>query len=150
MQNVIKLTLAPPDPILGRHPAPAPELEVIGGDEHYVVEKILDSRIFRRKLQYKVRWEGYDQGHDSWAYATDVFSPDLVAEFHATNPRAPKTIQRVHSDPTIDWEMEKILAQRYSRRGHQLLVKWKGLSHSFNSWECPTDQAFFCTPTEGS
>jgi hypothetical protein len=43
--NVVKLTLAPPDPIPSRHAPPPPPPELIDGEEEYVVEKILDSRI---------------------------------------------------------------------------------------------------------
>jgi hypothetical protein len=44
--NVVKLTLAPPDPIPGRHVPPPPPPELIDGEEEYIVEKILDSRMF--------------------------------------------------------------------------------------------------------
>ncbi|CAJ0938719.1 unnamed protein product, partial [Ranitomeya imitator] len=38
---------------------PAPVL--VEGELEYVVEKILDSRVSRRKLQYLVKWKGYGQ-----------------------------------------------------------------------------------------
>jgi hypothetical protein len=44
--NVVKFTLAPMDPIPGRHVPPPPPPELIDGEEEYVVEEILDSRIF--------------------------------------------------------------------------------------------------------
>jgi hypothetical protein len=44
--NVVKLTLALPDPIPGRHVPPPPPPELINGEEEYVVKKILDSRMF--------------------------------------------------------------------------------------------------------
>ena len=50
--NVVKLTPAPPDPIVGRRRTPPPPPELIDGEEEYVVEEILDSRMFWRKLQY--------------------------------------------------------------------------------------------------
>ena len=57
--NVVKLTPAPADPILGRRRPPPPPPELINGEEEYLVEEILDSRMFRRRLQYLVKWEGY-------------------------------------------------------------------------------------------
>src|SRR6266446_2013281 len=57
--NVVKLTLVPMDPIAGRHAPPPPPPELIDGEEEYVVEEIRDSRMFRRRLQYLVKWEGY-------------------------------------------------------------------------------------------
>ena len=49
--NVIKLTLAPTDPIAGRHALPLPLPELIDGKEEYVVEEILNSHMFHQKLQ---------------------------------------------------------------------------------------------------
>ncbi len=44
--NVVKLTLAPEDPIVGRRRDPPPPPELIDGEEEYIVEKILNSRMF--------------------------------------------------------------------------------------------------------
>jgi hypothetical protein len=44
--NVIKLTLAPSDPIPGRHAPPPPPLELIDSEEEYIFKEILDSRMF--------------------------------------------------------------------------------------------------------
>ena len=44
--NVIKLTLAPPDSIPGRHAPPPPPWELMDGEEEYIVEEILDRRMF--------------------------------------------------------------------------------------------------------
>ena len=57
------------------------------------MEEILDSRMFRKKLQFKVRWEGYGTEHDSWEYATEVHAPRLVKEFYQKNPTAPRFIR---------------------------------------------------------
>jgi hypothetical protein len=57
--NVVKLTPAPPDPIPSRHVPPPPPPELIDGEEEYIIEEILDSRMFRRWLQYLVKWDSY-------------------------------------------------------------------------------------------
>jgi len=44
--NIVKLTLAPDDPTFGRCQNPLPPLELVDGEEEYIVEKILNSRIF--------------------------------------------------------------------------------------------------------
>jgi len=41
--NVVKLSLAPLDPIPGRRTSPPPLLEIVDGEEEWVVEEILDS-----------------------------------------------------------------------------------------------------------
>ncbi|GLB45965.1 putative retrotransposable element tf2 155 kda protein type 1-like [Lyophyllum shimeji] len=56
--NAVKLWLAPPDPIPGRRARPPPPPTLINDEEWFNVEDILDSRFFRRKLQYKVKVEG--------------------------------------------------------------------------------------------
>ena len=87
--NVVKLTLAPPDPILRRHRNPPPPPELIDGKEEYVVEKVLNSRMFRRRLQYLIKWEDYRTEHNTWEYLENVNNaPEKVAEFHTKNPAA--------------------------------------------------------------
>ena len=49
--NVIKLALAPEDPIPGRCPRPPPLPEIINGEKEFIVDKILDSRIINWKLR---------------------------------------------------------------------------------------------------
>jgi len=44
--NVVKLSPAPDDLIVGRRPNPPPLPELVDGEEKYVVEKILNSRMF--------------------------------------------------------------------------------------------------------
>jgi hypothetical protein len=53
---------------------------VIDGEDEYLVEKILDSRMFRGWLKFKIKWEGYGPEHDSWEYATEVYAPELLPE----------------------------------------------------------------------
>ncbi|CAJ0949880.1 unnamed protein product, partial [Ranitomeya imitator] len=77
-------TLAPVVPSVD---PPAPVL--VEGELEYVVEKILDSRISRRKLQYLVKWKGYGQEDNSWVFASDVHAADLVRAFHLARPGRP-------------------------------------------------------------
>ncbi|CAJ0960809.1 unnamed protein product [Ranitomeya imitator] len=63
-------------PVVPSVDPPAPVL--IDGELEYVIEKILDSRFSRRKLQYLVKWKGYGQEDNSWVVASDVHADDLV------------------------------------------------------------------------
>ena len=87
--NVVKLTPAPEDPIQGRRPRPPPLPEVIDGEEEWIVEEILDSRVVNRKLRYLVKWEGFGIKHNSWEAWDDIHAPDLVADFHRKHSGAP-------------------------------------------------------------
>ena len=53
----------------GQIPPPAPPVEV-EGEEEWEVESILDSRFFRRRLQYLVKWAGHDA--PSWNEEKDI------------------------------------------------------------------------------
>ena len=52
--NVVKLSLAPPDPIPGRRTTPPPFPDIVDGEEEWVVEEILDSRMVNQKLRYLI------------------------------------------------------------------------------------------------
>ena len=93
--NTIKLTPAPEDPIPGRHPHPPPLPEIVNGEEEWIVEAILDSKVINRKLRYLVKWEGFGIEHNSWEPWDGVHAPDLVADFHRTNPGAPRQIRSI-------------------------------------------------------
>ena len=93
--NVVKLTTAPADLIAGRHPTLPPPPEVIEGEEEYLVAEILDSKMFRGKLKFKIKWEGYGPEHDSWEYAHEVHAPERIADFYRKNPAAPRQIRAV-------------------------------------------------------
>lgn len=75
----------------GQLPPPPPPIEV-DGEEEYEVEEIIDSRIFRRQLQYLVRWKGYGPGDNSWEPAKNVNAEDAVRDFYAQNPSAPRKL----------------------------------------------------------
>ena len=71
---------------------PPPEPVEIDGEEHYDVEKVLDSKFERKKLKYLVKWVGYHEGHNSWEPVDNLNCPELVEEFHQANPNAPRQI----------------------------------------------------------
>ncbi len=91
--NIIKLTAAPTNPIPGCHPTLPPPPEIIEGEEEYLVEEILDSKMFQGKLKFKIKWEGYGPEHDSWEYAAEVHAPERVADFYQKNPAAPRKFE---------------------------------------------------------
>ncbi|KIJ27483.1 hypothetical protein M422DRAFT_271336 [Sphaerobolus stellatus SS14] len=66
--NVVKLLHVPPDPIPERKTDPPPPPELIDGEEHYEVEQVLDSRLFRNCLEYLVKWKGYGYKENSYGH----------------------------------------------------------------------------------
>ena len=63
--HVVKLMLAPVDPV-GQHICPPPPPTVVGGEEHYEVQSILDSRLRAGRLEFLVSWKGYGYEENSW------------------------------------------------------------------------------------
>lgn len=57
--HVSKLEPCTTDPLPGRIPPPAPPV-IVEGEEEWEVDEILDSRLRYGRLQYLVKWKGYD------------------------------------------------------------------------------------------
>ena len=92
--HVSMLELYTPSEIPGRVPTPPPPVEV-DGELEFEVSEILDSKIDKRrrcKLQYLVRWAGYEGTDEetSWLPATELTNaPDLLDAFHRSYPHKP-------------------------------------------------------------
>ena len=69
---------------------PRPEPDIVDGEEEFEVETILDSRIYRKRLQYLVHWKGYSTTEATWEPATHVQNaPQAIEDFHHTHPDRP-------------------------------------------------------------
>jgi hypothetical protein len=90
--HVVKLMPVPPDPIEGRRARPPPPPELVGGEERYEVEEVMNSRLRYRRLEYLVKWKDYGHEENSWLVEGDIEAPELIAEFYRTHPNAPKRI----------------------------------------------------------
>ena len=92
--HVSQLEPSTPNTIPGRTQPPPPPVE-IDGEPEYEISEILDSRIDRRrkcKLQYLVRWAGYEGTDEetSWVLATELeHARELVSDFHKAYPDKP-------------------------------------------------------------
>jgi hypothetical protein len=88
--HIVKLMPTLPDPIEGQRTHRPPPPEIIGGEERYEVEEIIDSRMRGRKLQCLVQWKGYGLKENSWLLESNLKAPDLIADFHGAHPTLPK------------------------------------------------------------
>jgi len=63
---------------------PEPPPELVEGEPEYKIECIVNMRRFghNKKLQYKVRWKGYAEAHDSWEPLENIHAPELLKEYH--------------------------------------------------------------------
>jgi len=46
-----------------------------------------------KKLQYLVRWKGYDDSQNTWEPVENIHAPELIKPFHATSPTAIKELR---------------------------------------------------------
>ncbi len=81
--------ISPVFPNQEQPPPPLPDL--IEGEEHYEVEKVLNSRQqrvrgkqgepLRRVTDYFVKWKGYGPESNSWVWEDDMDADELIEEF---------------------------------------------------------------------
>jgi len=118
--NVVKLTPAPDDPITGwkmeNHPLPI----IIDREAEWEVEEILDSRWYRRRFQYLIKWKGYGHEHNSWGSASEVSAPELTTEFHRKHPGALRHIRHAEFDNIF---YPKSIALRHSNLEERVNVR---------------------------
>ncbi|XP_073418731.1 uncharacterized protein [Dendrobates tinctorius] len=79
--HVSLLKAATPNSFPGRSSSP-PAPVLIDGQEEFVVERILDSRLRRDGVQYLVQWQGYSSEDNSWEPASNLHAPRLLRQFH--------------------------------------------------------------------
>jgi hypothetical protein len=76
--------------IPGRVQDPPPPI-VVDGHEEFEVEKVLDSRVRRNRLEYLVHWKDWPVSSRTWEPAANLANaPDPVASFHRAYPRKPR------------------------------------------------------------
>ena len=89
-----KLRKAANDPLPGQVQEP-PEPVEINDDEEWEVEQILDSRIHRKKLQYRVKWLGFDEDRTWYPASNFMGSPHRLRTFHVDYPERPGPPKRL-------------------------------------------------------
>ena len=74
-----------------------PPPDLIGEEEQYEVEQVLDERNYGRwrKKQYLVKWKGYPDSDNQWLDAKDMENAqELIAEFYDSNRELRSHIKR--------------------------------------------------------
>jgi len=98
------------------HPPPI----IIDREAEWKVEEILNSHWHQRRFQYLIKWKGYGREHNSWESTSEVFAPELTAEFHCKYPGAPRHIQHMKFDNIFN---SKPIAPRHSNLKGEVNVR---------------------------
>merc|ERR1712080_213914 len=70
-------------------------------EEEYIVEKILNHRFTKKgKLEYFLKWKGFDDADNTWEPAENLNCQDLVEIYEAEREKKKKDKKAVKPKPT--------------------------------------------------
>lgn len=104
-----KLRKAAMNPLPGQQ-APEPEPLNINGEDEWEVDEILAVRKLRNRLEYRVRWVGYDEDLTWYPARNFTSAPHKIKDFHDSHPDRPGPPRRLN-EWIKAWEAEEELAE---------------------------------------
>jgi transposase InsO family protein len=110
---------------------PPPLPEVVDDHEEYEVQEIMDSRLYRGKIRYLVKWTGYEERHHwTWEPLRNLENAQqAIKNFHKSHPSAPRSVDHanfkfkpipqlqyteISTEQTPNWEDRKVQVDHWS------------------------------------
>uniref|UniRef100_A0ABI7XC89 Chromo domain-containing protein n=1 Tax=Felis catus TaxID=9685 RepID=A0ABI7XC89_FELCA len=108
-------------------------------EEEYAVEKVLDRRVVKGKVEYLLKWKGFSDEDNTWEPEENLDCPDLIAEFLQSQKTAHETDKSEGGKRKADsdsedkgeesfargLEPERIIGATDSSGELMFLMKWK-------------------------
>lgn len=73
----------------------------------FSVELIVDSRVYKGKKQYLIKWEGFEHKENTWESAKDILCKELIDDFEKNKktivtPKS-KSKKKINFDISNEW-----------------------------------------------
>uniref|UniRef100_A0A4W5Q536 Chromobox homolog 5 (HP1 alpha homolog, Drosophila) n=1 Tax=Hucho hucho TaxID=62062 RepID=A0A4W5Q536_9TELE len=99
-------------------------------EEEFIVEKVLDRRTVKGRVEFFLKWKGYSEKHNTWEPEKNLGCPELIAGFMKTYKK-PSSSSSSGDDVLIARGFErglvpeKIIGATDSCGDLMFLMKWK-------------------------